>query len=148
MSLTAKDVMSKNPKHVPSDKSVLDAAKIMADQDLGILPVSENDKLVGMLTDRDITVRVIAKNKDPNQTKTKDVMTDRVLYCFETDSIENVLDSFGKQQINRMPVMNKDKRFVGEITLGDIARAAENDAELHELIGRTKELISKESSSF
>lgn len=69
-------------------------------------------------------------------------MTAKVLYCFDTDNIEKVLENFGKLQIHRMPVMDKNKRFVGEITLGDIARAAKGDTKLDSLIGKAKELIS------
>ena len=142
--MQVKEIMTKGPKVIKSDACVTDAAKLMSDHNFGCLPVEENDKLIGMLTDRDITLRVVAENKDPKATKTKDVMSEKVFYCYENDTIENVLDSFGKQQINRMPVMNENKRLVGEISLGDIAKAAKNDANLQGLVGKTKELISKE----
>lgn len=140
--MQVKEVMTTNPKVIHATSSVQEAAKLMADNDFGCIPVEENDKLVGMLSDRDITLRVVATNKDPKTTKAQDAMTKKVLYCFEDDSIESVLDSFGKQKIHRMPVMNRDKRLVGEIALADIARIARNDAKIYELIGKTKELIS------
>lgn len=141
--MLAKDVMSKSPKFIATNTTITEAAKIMAERNFGILPVSENDKVVGMITDRDITIRVTAKSKDPKQTQAKDVMTKKVLYCYDTDTLEAVLKSFGELQIHRMPVMDKNKRLVGEITLGDIARIASQDKKLYELIGKTKELISK-----
>lgn len=136
-----KEVMTKKPTYIKVDTTIDEAAKLMAANDFGILPVSENDKLVGMITDRDITIRVTAKDKDPAKTKAKDVMTEKVLYCFEDDTLEDVLKSFGELQIYRMPVMNANKRLVGEITLGDIAKASKNDDELHTLIGEIKQRI-------
>lgn len=140
--MQVKEVMTTNPKVIHATSSVQEAAKLMADNDFGCIPVEENDKLVGMLSDRDITLRVVATNKDPKTTKAQDAMTKKVLYCFEDDSIESVLDSFAKQKIHRMPVMNHDKRLVGEIALADIARAAREDAKIYMLIGKTKEAIS------
>jgi CBS domain-containing protein len=143
--MQVKEIMTKNPKVIKANEYVADAAKLMSEHNFGCLPVEDNDKLVGMLTDRDITVRVVATNKDPKQTKAQDVMSKDVFYCYETDSLESVLDNFGKNQVNRMPVMNSEKRLVGEIAFADIARIAKNDDNLYTLIGKTKELISKDS---
>ena len=136
-----KEVMTKHPKFIRVDTPINEAAKLMADNDFGILPVSENDKIVGMVTDRDITIRVTANDKNPSQTKAKDVMTKEVFYCYEDDTLEEVLESFANLKIYRMPVMNKDKRLVGEISLGDIARIAKENDKLYPLIGKAKESI-------
>ncbi|HSX20125.1 MAG TPA: CBS domain-containing protein [Gammaproteobacteria bacterium] len=141
--MKVKDVMTKNPKTVNASDTVLEAVKCMQQKNCGFVPVSDNDKLVGMITDRDVTIHLTADKKDPEKTRVEDVMTKKVLYCFEEDTLEDILHNFGEQQIHRLPVMNSSKRLVGVITLGDIARAAKNDAKLYELIGKAKEQICK-----
>jgi len=96
------------------------AAKIMAALDAGVLPVSENDRLVGMITDRDIAIRGIAEGKGPNA-KIADVMSHEVKYCFEDDHVDEVTRNMGDIQVRRLPVVNRDKRLVGILSLDDIA---------------------------
>jgi len=141
--MLVKDIMVKTPKIIDAGTSIFEAAKLMADQNVGFLPVQANDKIIGMLTDRDITLRVVATSKDAKKTKAQDVMSKSLFYCYENDTLESVLDTFGKKQIHRMPVMNANKKLVGEISLGDIARAAKKDEKLYALIGKAKELICK-----
>lgn len=105
-------------------ESICDAARKMSECDAGVLPVGENDKLVGMITDRDIAVRAVAKNLGPD-TLVREVMSKEVLYCFEDEDIQSVADNMGDQQIRRLPVVNRDKRLVGIISLGDIATGAD-----------------------
>ncbi len=114
-----RDVVVANP-----GDSISEAARMMAECDAGALPVGENDKLVGMITDRDIAVRAVAKNLAPD-TLVRDVMSKEVLYCFDDEDIDQVADNMGNQQIRRLPVVNRDKRLVGIISLGDIAQGAE-----------------------
>ena len=92
------------------NETIQQAARAMAECDAGILPVGENDRLVGMVTDRDIAVRGLA-----------DVMSSEVQYCFDDEPVEAVLRKMGEQQIRRMPVLNHDKRLVGIVSLGDLA---------------------------
>jgi CBS domain-containing protein len=92
----------------------------MARLDAGVLPVGEKDHLVGMITDRDIAIRGIAKGKGP-RAKVRDVMTKDVKYCFEDQEIEEVTRSMADIQVRRLPVLNRDKRLVGILSLGDIA---------------------------
>ncbi|MBA5777537.1 CBS domain-containing protein [Stappia sp. F7233] len=101
-------------------QTIQEAARIMAEIDAGVVPVSENDKLVGMLTDRDIAIRAIARGQGPD-TKVGDVMTRQVKYCFEDEEAEDVCRNMGDQQIRRIPVVNRDKRLVGILSLGDLA---------------------------
>jgi CBS domain-containing protein len=108
----------------PGD-SICDAAQKMAECDAGSLPVGENDRLVGMITDRDIAVRAVAKNMPPD-TPVRDVMSKEVLYCFDDEDIEKVADNMGEQQVRRLPVLNRDKRLVGIISLGDVASGADD----------------------
>ncbi|HYD06091.1 MAG TPA: CBS domain-containing protein [Reyranella sp.] len=90
--------------------------------DSGFLPVGENDKLVGMITDRDMAVRAIAFGKGP-ETKVREVMTHDVKYCFEDQDLTEVSRNMGEQQVRRLPVVNRDKRLVGVVSLGDVASA-------------------------
>jgi CBS domain-containing protein len=102
------------------DQSIQDAAKMMADIDAGVLPVGESDRLVGMITDRDIAVRAVAQGKGP-QTAVREVMTSDVKYCFEDEDTDEVARNMGDEQVRRLPVLNRDKRLVGILSLGDIA---------------------------
>jgi CBS domain-containing protein len=99
----------------------------MAESDVGILPVGDADRLVGMITDRDIAVRGIAGGKGPDA-KVRDVMTTEVLYCFEDDEIEDVLQNMGEIQVRRLPVVSADKRLVGIVSLSDLADTSETQA--------------------
>jgi CBS domain-containing protein len=108
-------------------QSIRDAARLMAEIDAGSLPVGENDRLVGMITDRDIAVRAVAEGKSPD-TKVGDVMSHEVLYCFEDQDVEDVSQNMGDVKVRRMPLLNRDKRLVGIISLGDLARSEEPTA--------------------
>lgn len=137
-----KEIMTKNPKIVNADAPIIEAVKLMQEKNCGCIPVEDNDKFVGMITDRDIVVRTLAHKQDPEKAKVKDAMTSKKLYCYEDDNVEDILKNFGEQKIYRLPVMNTSKRMVGIVTLGDIAKAAKNDHKLHELIGLAKVQIS------
>ncbi len=119
--MKVKDIMTKDVKFVNSGITIEEAAKIMLDRDVGSLPVGENDRLIGVITDRDIAVRAIAKGQNPKSATVKDVMTPKCLYCFEEDSLEEAASSMGKNQIRRLPVLNANKRLVGIISLGDVS---------------------------
>jgi CBS domain-containing protein len=107
----------------------------MAEADAGILPVGENDRLVGMITDRDIAVRAVARGKGPD-TPVRDVMsTEKVMYCFEDDVVDEVARNMGDVKLRRLPVMDRDKRLVGIISLGDVAQREQKAA------GRSMEKI-------
>lgn len=115
------DVMTTDVRIANPDDTVQRAAQLMSEEDTGVLPVGEKDRLVGMVTDRDIAVRVGAEGKDPTQTKVRDVMTPEVKYVFEDEDVEQAARVMATQQIRRLPVMNRDKRLVGIVSLGDIA---------------------------
>lgn len=115
------EVMSRDVKLATPDMSIQEAAGLMRDGNFGVLPVGENDRLVGMVTDRDVTVRCCANGHDPKATKLKDVMTDEVRWAYEDASTEEAAKIMQKHQIRRMPVINKDKRLVGIVALGDFA---------------------------
>jgi CBS domain-containing protein len=92
----------------------------MAELDAGVLPVSENDRLVGMLTDRDIAIRAVAQGRGPD-TKVREAMTPEVRYCFEDENLDEVVCNMGENKVRRLPVISRDKRLVGIVSYGDVA---------------------------
>jgi CBS domain-containing protein len=116
------EAMTTDVKIASPTQSLRDAARAMAELDAGILPVGENDRLVGMITDRDIAVRAVAVGKGPN-TPVREVMSEEVKYCFEYDDLEDVAQNMADIKVRRLPVLNDQKRIVGILSLGDIAVA-------------------------
>lgn len=116
------DAMTTEVQLCTPDDTLKDAAEAMAALNVGLLPVTENDRLVGMISDRDIAVRAIAMGRGP-ETSVRDVMTSDVKYCFEDQDIGEVTHNMGEIQVRRLPVLSRAKRLVGIISLGDIARA-------------------------
>ena len=114
------EAMTRDVRVANPDETVQKAAKIMANLDTGVLPVGENDQLIGMITDRDIAIRGIAQGKGP-KAKVRDIMTEDVKYCFEDQELEDVTRNMADIQVRRLPVLNRDKRLVGILSLGDIA---------------------------
>ena len=115
-------IMHCNVKSIGPDETLRDAATAMKKLDVGVLPVGEHDKLVGMITDRDIAIRGIAEGKGPD-TKAREVMSQEVKYCFEDDELEEVANNMADIKLRRLPVLNEKKRLVGIISLCDIALA-------------------------
>jgi CBS domain-containing protein len=115
------DVMSEQVCMISANASVGEAARLMAAENVGFLPVQEGDRLVGTVTDRDLVLRCLAQNKDASA-RVRDVMTYDVRYCFEEDDLDAVIDNMAEQQIRRMPVVNLQKRLVGVLSLADAAR--------------------------
>ena len=105
----------------PSDP-IREVALMMKEIDAGFVPVGENDRLVGMITDRDIAVRAVAEGRAPD-TPVRDVMSPEVHYIFADDSVEAAAQRMGELQVRRLPVLNRDKRLVGIISLGDVSRS-------------------------
>ncbi len=118
------EAMTRDVKVANPNQSLHDVAKIMADDDVGSLPVGENDRLIGMITDRDIAIRAVAQGKSPDTTKVREVMSEDVKYCFDDEDLADVAQNMGEIQVHRLPVVNHDKRLVGIIALADIANMA------------------------
>src|SRR5438128_2505221 len=114
------EAMTRDVRVANPDETIRQAAKTMATLDAGVLPVGENDHLIGMITDRDIAIRGIAQGKGP-KAKVRDVMTEDVKYCFDDQEVEEVTRNMADIQVRRLPVLNRDKRLVGILSLGDIA---------------------------
>ena len=123
--MNVSEVMTKQVEIVSPQQTIKDAAELMQQLDTGVLPVGENDRLVGMITDRDIVIRALAQGRGPD-TELREAMSKSVIYCFEDDSIEDAAKQMGEAQVRRLPVMNRDKRLVGIIALGDLALAADS----------------------
>lgn len=124
MSKQVKDVMTAECQWIAPDTTCAEAARLMRDEDIGFLPVGESDRLIGMVTDRDIVVRCTAEGKDPSKTHVKQVMTMKTFYCYDDESVDEVCENMGDIQVRRLPVVNRDKKLVGVISLGDVAQAA------------------------
>lgn len=128
------DVMTHDVAVVSPDETIRQAARLMDELDIGALPVAENERLVGMITDRDIVVRAVADGLDPS-IRVGDVMTPDVKYCFCDQEVAEVSDNMADIQVRRLPVVDRGKRLVGIIALGDIATCAENEAAADALAG-------------
>ena len=115
------EAMSRDVRVANPGQSIRDVARTMAEIDAGALPVGENDRLVGMITDRDIAIRAVAQGKGP-ETPVREVMSKEVRYCFEDEDLEHVARNMGDIQVRRLPVVNRDKRLGGIVSLGDIAQ--------------------------
>jgi CBS domain-containing protein len=122
------ECMTAEVEIVGPDQPIREAAQFMLRADAGAMPVGEGDRLVGMVTDRDIAVRGVAAGRGPD-TPVRDVMTDEVIYCFDDDEVEDVALKMSDRQVRRMPVLSReDESLVGIVSLGDISRSEQGDA--------------------
>jgi len=133
-----RDVMTRTAQLTSPDDTLRHAAQMMKECNCGVLPVADGDRLVGMITDRDIAVRGIADGKGPD-TKVRDVMTDEVMYCFDDDGIQQVCQNMAEIQVRRLPVVSRDKRLVGIVSLSDLAKKEANAAKALRGIARPSE---------
>jgi len=136
------EVMTRRAECIPPDATLQEAAERMKKLDVGSLPVCDNNRLVGMLTDRDITVRSVSDGFDPRTDLVRDVMTPEVVYCFEDQDVTEAAKLMREKQIRRLAVLNRNKRLTGIVSLGDLAVEAGNE----QLAGETLEGISEPSS--
>ena len=117
-------VMTATVKVAQPEDSVRNIARSMAELNAGVIPVTSEGEVIGMITDRDIVIRAIGAGLDPDSTTARDVMTAEVHFCYEDDDVEEVFQSMSEWQIRRLPVFNLDKKLVGIVSLGDIAQSA------------------------
>lgn len=115
------EAMTRNVQIANPEQSIRDVAQLMAECDLGCLPVGENDRLVGMITDRDIAIRAVAQGRSPDSTKVREVMSEDVKYCFDDTEISDVVQNIAELQVHRLPVVDRAKHLVGILALADIA---------------------------
>ena len=133
MGQSIRDVMTSNPCSIDAEKSVAYAAKMMKEEDVGLAPIVEGDKLVGMLTDRDIAIRVVAEGRNPDQTKVSEVASNQVVTIDPQQDLDEALRIMAKHQVRRLPVVEEDGRLVGVVAQADIAREGDDS--------RTGELV-------
>jgi CBS domain-containing protein len=140
-----RDITTHNPAVINPEAALLEAAQKMKKLDVGSLPVCDGERLVGMVTDRDITVRGTAEGRDPRQTKVRDVMTPEVCYCVEDQELREAAELMEEHQIRRLPVLDGKKRLVGIISLGDVSVRGEDGrfaAEILESVSKPAEIAS------
>lgn len=125
--MKVRELMTADVYTVLADASIQDIARLMRDKDIGSVPVSEDDKLIGMVTDRDIVVRGLAGPQSCERLTARAVMSGRMLYCFADQSVEDVLENMGDMQVRRMPVVDRDKRLVGMVSIGDLTVGASSE---------------------
>ncbi len=133
------EVMTTDVQVARPDTTIMEAAQIMRDRNIGALPVCDGDNLLGMLTDRDIAVRAVADGRPADDTLVEEMMTPGILYCYDDDNMDDVSRIMAKKQIRRLPVLNREKRLVGILSLGDVA--VEGDSMVQ--AGKTLEKISE-----
>lgn len=121
MARKIREVMTRDVEVINPNDTLRDAAEKMRSLNVGPLPVCDGQRVLGMITDRDIVVRAIAVGKDPNSTQVSDVMSSGIEYCFDDDDTENILERMRDKQIRRMIVVDRNKKLVGIVALGDLA---------------------------
>lgn len=123
--MKAEDIMCGPVRCISPGESLVTAADLMRELDVGSLPICESDRLAGMITDRDIVVRVVAAGLDPAQQTVRDAMTDGILYGYADQDIADIAEIMEKHQIRRLPIVTREKRLVGVIATADLAREAD-----------------------
>jgi CBS domain-containing protein len=123
-----REVMTADVVSIPPELTLQDAASIMKTLDVAALPVSDGERLIGLITDRDITLRAIAEGRDPRTTDVGDVMTSEVVCCHEDDEVQRAAGLMQREQLRRLPVIDEGGRLVGIVSLGDVKREAREEA--------------------
>jgi CBS domain-containing protein len=118
--MKVREAMTPDVRLVAPEQTIREAARLMAECDIGALPVGAGDRLIGVITDRDIAVRAVAEGHGPD-TRIDEVMSHEVKYCYDDEDLGAVADNMGQVQLRRLPVVNRDKRLVGIVSLGDVA---------------------------
>lgn len=121
------EIMTIKPEVIRPDTVLQEAAQLMRELDVGAIPVCDGERLAGMLTDRDITIRATAEGLDPKQTRAEDVMTADVIYCYEDQNEEEAADIMEQHQLRRLVVLDREKRLTGIISLGDLSVKTRRD---------------------
>ena len=126
MAQSIRDLMTANPCSIDAEQTVAHAAKMMRDEDVGLAPIVEGDKLVGTLTDRDIAIRVVAEGKDPNQTTVREIASTNIVTIDPQQDLDEALRLMAKHQVRRLPVVEEDGRLVGVVAQADVAREGDD----------------------
>lgn len=138
--MLVKEVMSKKPDALSEELTIKEAASEMKKFDFGFLPIKHDGQIVGVITDRDIVIRALAKGLDPNKTKLKEIMSKQIYFCHEDDDLKQVADMMCSKQVHRIAVYDKNNKFAGVVSIGDIARKGHDTS----LCGKITEAIHHE----
>jgi CBS domain-containing protein len=133
MGKSIREAMTPNPKTVSTDQTVVDAARIMKQEDAGIVPIVDGQKLVGVITDRDITINVVAEGKDPQSTKVTEIASRDLVTIDPQQDLDEALRLMARHQVRRLPVVEEDGKLVGILAQADVARTAD-DARTGEVV--------------
>ena len=123
--MKVREIMTANVECVSPDTDLIELANKMKTLDVGFIPICENDRLVGTVTDRDIVIRGLASGRDIDTCTSRDVMTQDIFYCFEEDDVKDVAEKMRDREVRRMLILNRDKRLVGVVSIGDISKVEE-----------------------
>jgi CBS domain-containing protein len=123
--MTVQEAMTHSPRSVRPEDSAVEAARLMRDEDTGIAPVTDGDKLVGVVTDRDLAIRVVAEEKDPREVKVGDISSQNLVTVDPQQDLDEALRLMAQHQVRRLPVVEEDGRLVGILAQADVARKAE-----------------------
>ncbi|MGB7157106.1 MAG: CBS domain-containing protein [Tepidisphaeraceae bacterium] len=134
-----RDVMTTNVQDIEADATLMQAAAKMKALDVGAIPVSENDRVIGMITDRDIAIRAVAEGRDPRKTAVRDAMTQDLTFCYADDSVEAAAKLMEEKQVRRLPVFDRGGRAIGIVSLGDVAVRNRDDRLSGEVLVRVSE---------
>jgi len=138
--MQVKEIMTRGADCTRPTASLQEAARKMRELDVGPLPVcGDNDRLVGMLTDRDITIRAVAEGQDPKTARVQDIMTPNIVYVFEDQDVTEAAQLMKEKQVRRLVVLNRDKRLAGIVSLGDLAAKTGDEGMSGEALGRVSE---------
>ena len=133
MGKTIREVMTSNPCTIDADKDVVHAAKMLRDEDVGVAPIVEGDQLIGVLTDRDIAIKVVAEGKDPQATKVSEIASKDIVTIDPQQDLDEAVRLMAQHQVRRLPVVEEDGKIVGIVAQADVAREA-NDNQTGELV--------------
>jgi CBS domain-containing protein len=125
--MIVRDIMTRDVEVIHPDSVIQEAASKMKSLDVGSLPVCDNHRLLGVVTDRDIAIRAVAKGRDPSTTKVSEAMTPELIYCFEDEPVSEAAKLMERYQIRRLPILNREKHLVGIVSLGDLAVETTNE---------------------
>ena len=140
--MKVKEAMHKGAEWMAPTASLFELARKMKEEDIGAIPIGENDKLIGMVTDRDIAIKGLAKSAAVQDLTARDVMTQGIIYCRDTEELDDALRIMEDHQVRRLPVIDGKKRMVGMLSLGDVSHAAS-----HELTGELAASVSAHHDS-
>lgn len=128
--MNIRDIMSSRVQLMDPNTTIREAAKRLRDEDVGALPLGKDDQLTGMITDRDIAVRGVAGDKDPDTSIADEIKSEKIYYCFEDEEAQRAADVMSEHQVRRLPILDRDKRLVGVVSLADLTKAGVADRAL------------------